>query len=115
MSTATSSTPAKSAHYWELSDIEGQAAFSLGATLEKATAGGAQTADVQYYASSGYFVLATFYQLWPVEGGTLVWRGDLIASPALGELRGMERMGSSAAMMKQVKQYVSAFLKDSSR
>ena len=107
--------PAKTAHYWELSDIEGQAAFSLGATLEKAAAGGAQTADVQYYASSGYFVLVTFYQMWPIEGGTLVWRGDLIASPALGELRGIERMGSSAAMMKQVKQYVSAFLKDSSR
>ena len=107
--------PAKSAHYWELSDIEGQAAFSLGATLEKATASGTQTADVQYYASGGYFVLVTFSQMWPVEGGTLVWRGDLIASPALGELRGMERMGSSAAMMKEVKQYISAFLKDSSR
>lgn len=111
--------PAKTAHYWELSEIEGQAAFSLGATLEKTAAGGAQTADVQYYASSGYFVLVTFSQLWPVEIGghsaTLVWRGDVIASPTLGELRGVERMGSSAAMMKQVKQSVTAFLKDASR
>ena len=104
--------PAKTAHYWELFDVEGQAAFSLGATLEKTSAAGAQSADVQYYASGGYFVLVTFYQMWPVEGGTLVWRGDLIASPALGDLRGMERMGSSAAMMKQVKQFVNAFLKD---
>jgi hypothetical protein len=111
----TGGAPAKAAHYWELSDIEGTAAFSLGATLEKAGAAGAQSADVQYYASGGYFVLVTFYQMWPVEGGTLVWRGDLIASPALGELRGMERMGSSAAMMKQVKQFIAAFLKDSSR
>ncbi len=111
----TGGAPAKTAHYWELSDIEGRSAFSLGATLEKPIAGGAQTADVQYYASGGYFVLVTFYQMWPVEGGTLVWRGDLIASPELGELRGMERMGSGAAMMKQVKQCVSAFLKDSSR
>ena len=31
------------------------------------------------------------------------------------ELRGMERMGSSAAMMKQVKQFISAFLNDASR
>ena len=111
----TGGAPAKSAHYWELSDIEGQAAFSLGATHEKPSATGAQSADVQYYASGGYFVLVTFYQMWPVEGGTLVWRGDLIASPQLGELRGVERMGSSAAMMKQVKQFVTAFLKDSSR
>jgi hypothetical protein len=112
----TGGAPAKAAHYWELSDIEGTAAFSLGATLEKPGAGGgAQSADVQYYASGGYFVLVTFYQMWPIEGGTLVWRGDLIASPALGELRGMERMGSSAAMMKQVKQFITAFLKDSNR
>ena len=104
--------PAKTAHYWELADVEGMAAFSLGATIEKLSATGAQSADVQYYSSGGYFVLVTFYQMWPVEGGTLVWRGDLIASPALGELRGMERMGSSAAMMKQIKQFVTAFLKD---
>ena len=103
----------KTAHYWELFDVDGQAAFSLGATFEKTAAGGAQTADVQYYASGGYFVLATFYQMWPVEGGTLVWRGDFIASPELGELRGMERMGSGAAMLKQIKQFVTAFLKDS--
>ena len=104
--------PAKTAHYWELFDVEGQAAFSLGATIEKAASSGAQSADVQYYSSGGYFALVTFYQMWPVEGGTLVWRGDLIASPALGELRGMERMGASAAMMKQIKQFVTAFLKD---
>ena len=108
--------PAKTAHYWELFDVEGQAALSLGATIEKPAASGAQTADVQYYASGGYFALATLYQMWPVEVGgqpaTLVWRGDLIASPALGELRGMERMGASAAMMKQIKQFVTAFLKD---
>ena len=110
---AVNSGSGKTAHYWELFDVEGQAALSLGATFEKVTAGGAQTADVQYYASGGYFVLATFYQMWPVEGGTLVWRGDFISSPELGELRGMERMGSGAVMMKQIKQFVTAFLKDS--
>ena len=110
---AVSGGSGKTAHYWELFDVDGQAAFSLGATFERTTAGGAQAADVQYYASGGYFVLATFYQMWPVEGGTLVWRGDYIASPELGELHGMERMGSGAAMLKQIKQFVAAFLKDS--
>ena len=41
------SAPAKTAHYWELFDVEGQAAISLGATLEKPSATGAQAADVQ--------------------------------------------------------------------
>jgi hypothetical protein len=102
----------KTAHYWEMFDVQGAAALSLGATFEKTTAGGAQSADVQYFASGGYFVLLTLYQMWPVEGGTLVWRGDYIASPELGELQGMERMGSGAAMMKQIKQSVAAFVKD---
>ena len=102
----------KTAHYWELFDVQGEAALSLGATFEKTTPGGAQTADVQYFASGGYFVLLTLYQMWPVEGGTLVWRGDYIASPELGELHGMERMGSGAAMMKQIRQFVTAFVKD---
>ena len=117
LTAAVNGGSAKTAHYWELFDVDGQAAFSLGATFEKPAAGGAQTADVQYYASGGYFVLATLYQMWPVEVGgqpaTLVWRGDYIASPELGELRGMERMGSGAAMMKQIRQFVTAFLKDS--
>ena len=45
--------PAKSAHYWELFDVEGEAAFSLGATLEKPLASGAQSADVQYTRAAG--------------------------------------------------------------
>ena len=116
LTAALSGGSAKTAHYWELFDVEGQAALSLGATFERPAAGGAQSADVQYYASGGYFVLLTLYQMWPVEVGgqpaTLVWRGDYISSPELGELRGVERMGSGAAMMKQIRQFVNAFLRD---
>jgi hypothetical protein len=106
----------RTAHYWELFDAEGTAAFTLGATFEKNAGGGTQVADLQYYASGGYFVFLTLYQLWPVKIGdhdaTLVWRADILTSPSLGELHGMERMGSSAVMMKQIKQVTHAFLKD---
>ncbi len=105
--------------YWELFDVDGQGALSLGATYWKQSSDSWQSIDLQYYASSGYLVMITFYQLWPVtidnKPATLVWRVDSISSNELGELRGMERMGSSAAMMKTIQKQVTLFLKDVSR
>ena len=100
--------------YWELFDVDGVGAFSLGAVAERVVDGGAQVFDLQYYGSGGFFVMATFYQMWAIEvegkAATLVWRGDYLASPILGELKGMERMGSGAVMMKRIKQGVGEFL-----
>lgn len=101
--------------YWQLFDAEGQAAFNLGASYSKATGDGFQVADVQYYASSGFYTALTFYQMWPVtvdgQTATLVWRTDLISSPQL-DLRGVERMGAGAAAMREVQKGVAAFLRD---
>jgi hypothetical protein len=105
--------------YWDLFDVDGQGAFSLGATFLKEGPEGTQIADVQFFASSGYFVLVTLYQLWPItvdeRPATLVWRGDSISSLALSELQGVERMGSGAAMMKEIQKGISFFLKESGK
>ncbi|MDP9290846.1 MAG: hypothetical protein M3O82_00620 [Verrucomicrobiota bacterium] len=102
--------------YWELFDVDGTAAFSLGAEFDKAVGDGWQSLDAQYYASDGYFVFLTFYQIWPVtienRPATLVWRGDLISSAELGALHGVERMGSGTAMMKEIQKSISVFLRD---
>ena len=72
---------------------------------------GWQTMDVQYYASSGYYVLLTFNQFWPVKTATgeatLVWRGDLLSSASLADLHGMERTGSVTAMRKEIQKNIS--------
>ncbi len=103
--------------YWELFDVEGEGALSLGASYAKEGGETAQMVDLQYYASGGYYVYLTLYQMWAVtsEGkpATLVWRGDSLASQALSELRGMEKMGSGAAMMKEVQRAINLFQKDS--
>jgi hypothetical protein len=108
--------PSKPALYWELSDVEGQATFSLGALLNRQGAGSWQALDAHYYASGGYYALLTFYQMWAVEIGgrpaTLVWRGDLLSAASLGELRGVERIGSGTAMMKEIQKTIGIFLKD---
>ncbi len=105
--------------YWELFDTEGQSALSLGAIYSKADADSAQMLDLQYYASGGYIAFVTLYQMWPVtvdgKTATLVWRGDSLSSIALSELKGVERMGSGAAVMKELQKTATAFVKDVSK
>jgi hypothetical protein len=105
--------------YWELLDVDDQGVVTLGASYSRGAAGGAyQAADVLYYASGGYYVALTLYQLWPVtvEGkpSTLVWRGDMISAASLGSLRGVERLGSESVMMKNITKAVTLFRRDSS-
>jgi hypothetical protein len=103
--------------YWELLDVDGQGVVTLGASYSQRSGGTFQAADVLYYASGGYYIALTLYQLWPVtvEGkpSTLVWRGDMISSASLGSLRGVEKLGSESVMMKNITKAVTAFRRDS--
>jgi hypothetical protein len=105
--------------YWELFDVEGQGAFSLGATSSVQTGDSAQMLDLQYYASGGYYAFITFYDFLPVtvdgKPATLVWRVDTISSLSLSDLSPFERMGSGAAMMKDIQRIINFFQKDSAR
>ena len=101
---------------YELFDVEGRAALSLGASYSKAVGEGWQGGTVQFYSSDGFNVMLTFTQLWPVQIDgkpmTLVWRGDLVAANQLGDLRGIERSGSAVAMRKEIQKNVNAMVKD---
>ena len=97
--------------YWELLQVEDDGVLTLGASYTRATAGGGyQAADGLYYASGGYYVALTLYQLWPIEVGgkpaTLVWRGDSISAASLGELHGIERIAAEGAMKKDISRAV---------
>jgi hypothetical protein len=103
--------------YWELLDVDDHGVVTLGASYNRGGAGGTyQSADVLYYASGGYYVALTLYQLWPVtvEGkpSTLVWRGDMISSAELGSLHGVERLGSESVMMKNITKAVTLFRRE---
>ena len=103
--------------YWELLDADDQGVITLGASYSRSGAGGTyQAADVLYYASGGYYVALTLYQMWPVtvEGkpSTLVWRGDMISAASLGTLHGVERLGSESVMMKNITKAVTLFRRD---
>ena len=105
--------------YWELLDVDDQGVVTLGASYNRAgTAGTYQAADVLYYASGGYYVALTLYQMWPVNLGgkasTLIWRGDMISAASLGSLHGVERLASESAMMKDISKAVTLFRRDTS-
>lgn len=107
----------KGEQYWELNEIESKGVLTLGASYSRSGGNGTyQAADVIYYASGGFYVGVTLYQMWPVEVGgkpsTLVWRGDLTSSAEIGDLRGIERMGSESSMMKDVGRAIRFFRKD---
>ena len=105
--------------YWEMVNVEDSAALNLGASYAKPGANTWQGLDVQYYATSGYCALLSFVQMWPVNVGgedvTLVWRGDLISSASLAALHGVERMGSSTAMMRETQKFIARFLSDAAK
>lgn len=103
--------------YWELLDVDDQGVVTLGASYSRSGAGGTyQAADVLYYASGGYYVALTLYQMWPVtvdgKPSTLVWRGDMISAASLGTLHGVERLGSESVMMKNITKAVTLFRRD---
>jgi hypothetical protein len=103
---------------WQLFDADGTAALSLSASYGKPAGDGWQAADLQYYSSGGVYAVVTLYQFWPVKVGnqdaTLVWRVDMTSASELGDLRGVERLGSGSAMMRAIQKFVRAFLRDAS-
>ena len=101
---------------WQFFDADGTAAVSLSASYGKASGEGWQAADLLYYSSGAVYAVVTLYQMWPVkvanQDATLVWRVDMTSASELGDLRGVERLGSGAAMMRTIQKGVRAFLKD---
>ena len=103
--------------YWELLTADEQGVLTLGASYRRPGANGTfQAADALYYASGGYYVGLTLYQMWPVDIGghpsTLVWRGDFISAASVASLHGIERIASESAMMRDISKAVSFFRRD---
>jgi hypothetical protein len=106
--------------YWELLQVESDGVLTLGASYTRSTSGGgAQIADGLYYASGGYNVALTLYQLWPIDLGgraaTLIWRGDFISANSLGDLHGVERLASESAMRKDILKAATIVQREASR
>jgi hypothetical protein len=103
--------------FWELLTADEQGVLTLGASYRRSGPTGTfQAADALYYASGGYYVGLTLYQMWPVDvagrPSTLVWRGDFISSATIASLHGIERVASESSMMRDISRAVTAFKRD---
>jgi hypothetical protein len=103
--------------FWELLTADEQGVLTLGASFRRSGPNGTfQAADTLYYASGGFYVGLTLYQMWPVDIGgkpsTLLWRGDFISSATIAGLHGIERVASESSMMRDISRAVSAFKRD---
>jgi hypothetical protein len=105
--------------YWELLSADDEGVVTLGASYNRAGAGGTyQAADTLYYASGGFYATLTLFQMWPVavdgKPSTLVWRGDFVSAAKLATLHGVERLASESAMMKDITKAVTLYRRDTS-
>jgi hypothetical protein len=105
--------------YWELLSADDEGVVTLGAAYNRAGSNGThQAADTLYYASGGYYVTLTLFQMWPVsldgKPSTLVWRGDFVSAAQLATLHGVERLASESAMMKDITKAVTLYRRDTS-
>lgn len=103
--------------FWELLSADEEGVVTLGASYRRSGPNGTfQAADALYYASGGYYVDLTLYQMWPVEvsgrPSTLVWRGDFISSATIASLHGIERVASESSMMRDISKAITAFRRD---
>ena len=102
--TQTGVPAAPAVHYWEVSNVNHVATICLGAVYTRAAVDGRlQVLDVSYYASSGYLVSVTLYELVPVtldgQPRTLVWEGCLVSASELAGGLGVKKAIGSRLMV----------------
>ena len=111
-SSGIGSRPSDAACYWEFVAEEDNPSLILGAVTTTPANGGWQALDLQYYASSGFIVGMTFYQLWPIRVGgtdcTLVWRCNAVSAPEVATLGEVERRMAGVAYKNRVRKYAEA-------
>jgi hypothetical protein len=103
-------------YYWTMFDADHHGTITLGAVYQLAVDDHFQMVDVEYYVSGNYYTSATLYEIWPIHvgdrSGSLVWRDDFLAAPALGFTKGTERLAYGAIMLGEIKKEVRYFQDD---
>jgi len=104
--------PVVPVYYWSWFEANHHATLNLGAAYRVEDEARWQVADVEYYVSGDYYTAVTLYEIWPVTGGTLVWRVDLFAAPMLVYTKGIERLAYEVMMVHEIKQETRCMIQD---
>ena len=88
---AGGSAPDETVGYWETAIVRGHTTLQLGVFTGQKSTDSWQLVDCVYYPTDTYFMALDCFQLWPVEGGTLVWQVGYVSAPFRTYLGGVDR------------------------
>ena len=110
---AASGKPASEAvAYWEAVNVRDHTTLQLGVLAAQKAPDSWQLINCVYYPSDTYFMTLNLFQLWPMEGGTLVWQVGFVSAPFRSYLGGIDRYVAAKLMMQQTIDTITAFRAD---
>jgi hypothetical protein len=98
--------------YWEASTVRNHTSLQLGIFAVQENADSWQLIDCLYYPSDTYFMSLNLYQLWPMDGGTLVWQVGFVSAPFRSYLGGVDRFVAGKQMSQETIDTIKAFRRD---
>jgi hypothetical protein len=110
---AVNAQPAREAvGYWEATKVRNHTTLQLGLFAAQKSADSWQLLDCVYYPSDTYFMALDLFQLWPLEGGTLVWQVGFVSAPFRTYLGGVDRFIAGKQMTQETLDTIKAFRSD---
>ena len=95
--------------YWDASKVRDHATLQLGFQAAQKSSDSWQVLSCVYYPSDTYFMSLDLYQLWAVEGGTLVWQVGLVSAPFRTYLGGADRFIAGKLMNSETLDTIKTF------
>ncbi len=95
--------------FWEALKVRDHTTLQLGLFVARKSPESWQLIDCVYYPSDTYFMALDLFQLWPVEGGTLVWQVGFVSAPFRSYLGGVDRFVAGKQMTQETLDTIKRF------
>ncbi len=99
----------ESVGYWEAAKVRDHTTLQLALFAAQKSRDSWQLLNCIYYPSDTYFMSLELIQLWPVEGGTLVWQVDFVSAPFRTYLGGVDRFIAGKQMTEETLDTIKTF------
>lgn len=106
---ATGKPASESVGYWEAAKVRDHTTLQLALFAAQKSPDSWQLVNCIYYPSDTYFMALELIQLWPVEGGTLVWQVDFVSAPFRSYLGGVDRYVAGKQMTDETVDTIKVF------
>lgn len=109
---ATGAPASEAVGYWEATKVRDHTTLQLGLFAARKAPDSWQLVDCVYYPSDTYFMALDLFQLWPVDGGTLVWQVGFVSAPFRSYLGGVDRFIAGKQMTQETLETIKTFRAD---